>query len=157
MKSTTTVSFLAAGVLAVSVYTLATLTRSRAADPAGPATPAASTPNLERVERGRYLVHRVGMCIDCHSPRDERGEFVLAKHLTGAPLGIQPRAPMPWMPVAPRIAGLPAGFSSGETVHFLMTGERPGGRPAPMPPYRMNREDAEAVTAYLASMAPEPM
>ena len=111
----------------------------------------------QRVERGRYLVHRVGMCIDCHSPRDQKGEFVDQKHLTGAPLAFAATVPMPWTPVAPKIAGLPAGFTAEDTVHFLMTGERPNGRPAPlppMPPYRMDRADAEAVTAYLKSLAP---
>jgi hypothetical protein len=68
-----------------------------------------------------------------------------------------PTVPMPWTTVAPRIAGLPAGFTSEHMVHFLMTGERPNGRPAPLPPmpsYRMDRRDAEAVTAYLSSIAP---
>ncbi len=59
------------------------------------------------------------------------------------------------MPVAPKIAGLPNGFTADDTVHFLMTGERPQGRPAPLPPmpaYRLERADAEAVTAYLRSL-----
>jgi len=29
-----------------------------------------------QIEHGKYLVERVGMCGDCHSPRNERGEFV---------------------------------------------------------------------------------
>lgn len=109
----------------------------------------------ERLERGRYLVHNVGMCIDCHSPRDERGQFIEGKHLAGAPLAFAPTVSMPWMPVAPPIAGLPTGYSLADTVHFLMTGERPGGRPAPlppMPPYRFDREDAESLAAYLHSL-----
>jgi hypothetical protein len=95
------------------------------------------------------------MCIDCHSPRDEKGAFVESKHLTGSPLPFAPTVPMPWMPASPKIAGLPAGFTKADTIHFLMTGERPNGKPAPlppMPPYRMNRDDAEAVTAYLQSL-----
>ena len=102
------------------------------------------------IEHGRYIVHQVGMCIDCHSPRDKSGKFLEGKHLTGSPLHFAPI-------VAPKIAGLPAGFTAEDTVHFLMTGQRPNGRPAPlppMPPYRMNRADAEAVTAYLRSLAP---
>jgi mono/diheme cytochrome c family protein len=109
------------------------------------------------VERGRYIVHQVGMCIDCHSPRDKTGQFIEGKHLTGSPLDFVATIPMPWMGAAPKIAGLPAGFTAEDTVHFLMTGQRPNGRPAPlppMPPYRMNRADAEAVTAYLRSLAP---
>jgi len=34
---------------------------------AAPPTPAA------KVERGKYLVENVGMCGDCHTPRNERG------------------------------------------------------------------------------------
>ncbi len=110
---------------------------------------------VDRVERGRYLVHGVGLCNDCHTPRDEHGGLVLDKELQGAPIPFQPAVPMPWMPAAPRIAGLPAGFTADDMVHFLMTGERPNGRPGPlppMPPYRMNREDAEAVVAYVRTL-----
>ena len=40
-------------------------------------------------------------------------------------------------------------------MRFLMTGERPNGLPPtfpPMPPYRMNVEDAQAVVAYLRTL-----
>lgn len=137
--------------VAVSVIALVSITSRALGDSTR------HTADHERVERGRYLVHQVGMCIDCHSPRDQKGEFVDGKHLTGAPLGFAATVPMPWIPVAPKIAGLPAGFTAEDTVHFLMTGERPNGRPAPLPPmpsYRMDRSDAEAVTAYLRSLAP---
>jgi mono/diheme cytochrome c family protein len=116
------------------------------------------TANLEPaapIERGRYLVHHVGLCIDCHSPRDGQGKYIEALHLTGSALPFAPSVPMPWMPVAPPLAGLPAGFTEEQTVHFLMTGERPHGRPAalpPMPEYRLNREDAHAVASYLHSL-----
>ncbi len=59
------------------------------------------------VKRGEYLVNKVGLCIDCHSPRNERGEFIAGAHLAGAPIGFAPTAPMPWAPVAPPLAGLP--------------------------------------------------
>ncbi|MES1167521.1 MAG: c-type cytochrome [Pseudomonadota bacterium] len=122
--------------------------------------PSASVPQptAALIARGNYLVNRVGLCIDCHSPRTEKGEIIPAKHLTGAPIGVAPLAPMPWMPYAPRLAGLPAGFTEAELVHFLMTGERPNGRGnplPPMPPYRLDRADAEAVAAYLRSLPAE--
>jgi hypothetical protein len=59
------------------------------------------------------------------------------------------------MPAAPRIAGLPSGYTSENLVHFLMTDERPNGMPPvlpPMPPYRMTREDAEATVAYIRTL-----
>lgn len=105
---------------------------------------------------GQYLVHQVAMCADCHSPRDATGAFVSGKELTGAPLGFQPVVPMPWTPIAPGIAGLPEGYTEETMVRYLMTGARPGGLPPtlpPMPPYRMNQHDAEAVAAYLVSLA----
>lgn len=108
------------------------------------------------VERGKYIVHGIGLCIDCHSPRDERGEFIESRHLTGAPLPFKPAVEMPWMPAAPRIAGFPTGYTAEDLVQFLMTGQRPHGLPPPlppMPPYRMNREDAEATVAYLRTLA----
>ncbi|MEJ1973604.1 MAG: hypothetical protein WDM96_14425 [Lacunisphaera sp.] len=62
-----------------------------------------------------------------------------------------------WAPAAPAIAGL-EGFTTEQAVKFLMTGERPSGvapRP-PMPEYRMNRDDAQAVVAYLKSLKQRP-
>ena len=107
----------------------------------------------EGLARGRYLVERVAMCQDCHTPRDEKGEFVKEQWMLGAALAFKPMAPVPWMAVAPPIAGLPT-LSHEQAVHFLMTGERPG-RPhvtPPMPEYRFDKADAEAIAAYLKSL-----
>lgn len=106
------------------------------------------------LERGKYLVEQVGMCGDCHSPRNERGEFVEGKHLMGAPVDFSPNHPMPaWALVAPRIAGLP-NLSRAQAIEVLSTGKgRPAGpmRP-PMPGYRFSPDDAKAVVAYLKSL-----
>lgn len=104
---------------------------------------------------GRYLVERVGLCIDCHSPRDQQGKFVADAWLTGAPIPFTPAVAMPWANAAPRIAGLPS-LTDEQAVHFLTTGELPGGRTprAPMPPYRMTRDDARDVVAYLRKPIP---
>ena len=58
-------------------------------------------------------------------------------------------------PKAPNIAGLP-GWETADAVKFLMTGTAFNGLPArpPVPQYRMNKQDAEAVVAYLGSLAP---
>lgn len=150
MKTATSAVLGATLVLAVSVFTIVAL-----AD--GSRSAAAGT-DRQRLEHGRYIVHQLGLCIDCHSPRNERGEFLEGRHLTGSPLAFAPTVPMPWMPAAPRIAGLPAGYTADDLVHFLMSGERPHGLPAPlppMPPYRMSRTDAEAVVAYLRTLPAE--
>lgn len=138
-----------AGAIALGVVATVSI-----ANPVRPADPTAPTDD-RLVERGRYLVMRSGLCIDCHSPRNEKGEFIEAQHLTGAPIPFQPTVSMPWVPAAPRLAGLPTGFTEADLVHFLMTGERPHGRPPalpPMPPYRFNREDAQAITAFLRTL-----
>ncbi len=116
---------------------------------AGAAEPAAD-PVLAR---GRYLVFDVAGCVDCHSPRNEKGEFIADRHLTGSVLPFAPTVPMPWAPAAPSIAGL-EGYTPEQAVKFLMTGERPSGVPPlpPMPAYRFNAEDAQAVVAYLKSL-----
>ena len=117
-------------------------------------TPSSRRSSDPRIEHGKYLVHQAGMCIDCHSPRDEKGGLIESKLLTGAPIGFKPTVPMPWVPVAPGLAGLPTGYGDAEMVRFLMTGTRPNGTTTlpPMPPYRFNRKDAEAITAYLRSL-----
>ncbi len=111
--------------------------------------------NVNLIEHGRYLVHQVGMCIDCHSPRDEKGQFIENRHLVGTQLDIAPTVPMPWALVAPNLAGLPPHYKRETMVRFLVTGERPGGLPPPLPPmpeFRMNPKDAAAVASYLESL-----
>lgn len=102
-------------------------------------------------ERGRYLVERVGLCADCHTPRNERGELQLDRWLQGAPLPFAPTVPMPFAPAAKPIHGLPTLPDDAAALTFLTTGVLPGGRTPlpPMPPYRFSPEDARDVLAYL--------
>ena len=95
------------------------------------------------LERGRYLVTRVGMCADCHGPG-----------LRGANLAfLAPGLPPAVARKAPRIAGLPQ-LSSAQAVNFFQSGLLPNGRQArpPMPAFRLRADDARAVTAYLKSL-----
>jgi mono/diheme cytochrome c family protein len=117
------------------------------------------TPAQERdplLSRGRYLVEHVGLCADCHTPRDEKGGFITSKWLLGAPLPFQPTVPMPWSPVAPLIAGLPT-MTEAQAITFMQTGKKPDGNASlpPMPEFRLNAQDASAVVAYLKSLAPK--
>jgi mono/diheme cytochrome c family protein len=63
---------------------------------------------------------------------------------------------MQWALRAPHIAGLP-GYAEDEAVRLLMEGvTASGGAPLPpMPPFRMNEEDARAVVAYLRTVEVE--
>jgi mono/diheme cytochrome c family protein len=113
--------------------------------------------NGDKIRRGEYLVHSVAMCVQCHTPRNDRGELVQSQLLQGAPLPVtSPWPDQKWAVRTPALAALPGGWSEQDVIKFLMTGEDPTGRSPqpPMPPFRMNREDAAAVAAYLRSLQP---
>jgi mono/diheme cytochrome c family protein len=105
------------------------------------------------IQRGKYLVENVAMCADCHTPRDDKGQFDRTQWLQGNLLDIKPDHPMPFAAVAPPIAGLP-GFTDEKAAKFLETGIDLTGKPAmwPMPQFRLNHDDALAVVAYLRSL-----
>ena len=107
-----------------------------------------------KADRGAYLVHHVAMCVQCHSPRDEKGDLIATRLLSGAPIPVSSPFPgQPWAYRAPNIRGL-VGYTDEEGVKLLMEGvNRNGTRPRPpMEQFGMNREDAEAVVAYLKSL-----
>jgi mono/diheme cytochrome c family protein len=115
-----------------------------------------ATGNL--VARGRYLVEGVAICGQCHTPRDSAGTPDRERPLQGAPLWLNPAGSVSdWPLQAPRIAGMPPG-TDDEMVKLLTTGIWRDGkflRP-PMPQFRMTRQDAESVVAYLKSLQPMP-
>jgi mono/diheme cytochrome c family protein len=108
----------------------------------------------QSITRGKYIVERVGMCADCHTPRDGMGRLISDKPLAGAPIAFKPIHPMPFAENAPPLAGLPGHYTPAQMATFLETGKRPDGSMPlpPMPPYRLTREDAWAVTSYLQSL-----
>ena len=108
-----------------------------------------------QVARGKYLVENIGMCADCHTPMTEKGPD-MSKHLQGATLPFKPTVPVPnWADRSIHLAGL-KGWSDAEAVKFLTTGIDPNGKNArpPMPAYRYNQKDAQAIVSYLRSLAP---
>jgi mono/diheme cytochrome c family protein len=110
----------------------------------------------QSVTHGKYIVTQVGMCADCHTPRDATGQLIADQALHGAPIGFRPQHPMPFAEQAPAIAGLPAHFTPEQTATFLETGKRPDGSMArpPMPQYRMSKQDAWSVVRYLKTLKP---
>ena len=118
-----------------------------------PAIKGAGT-NQAQIDRGRYIVEDVAMCEQCHTQRDEHGNPDQAHWLMGGPVNYRPSYAAPnWAQREPRIAGTPPG-TDDEFIRLLTTGISRTGRPPnpPMPPFRMTREDAEAVLAYLKSL-----
>ncbi len=119
------------------------------------AAPYARTEQL--VARGEYLVTGIGGCNDCHTPMTAAGPD-MSRTLQGGELIFGPMIDMPWAPYAPQLAGGPPAYSDAEFADLLQTGLRPDGstlRP-PMPPFRLNAADAEAVVAYIKTLPPAP-
>lgn len=115
------------------------------------AAPAASQGDIDR---GKYLVENVGMCEECHTPRDAQGNLDESRRLQGAAIWIMPVQRMTnWAMRAPALAGLP-GFTDAEAEVVLEQGVGPNGLPIqpPMHIYHMSSADAQAIVAYLRSM-----
>lgn len=107
-----------------------------------------------QIVRGEYLVKAIAGCPDCHTPMNDKGEYVQSQWLQGTKLFFGPLVKFPaWADTSPAIAGLP-GWDTERAIALLMTGKDPSGNPPrpPMPQYRMNRADATAVVAYLKSL-----
>ena len=124
--------------------------------PAPASRPEASAPISDpaAVARGRYLTHDVAMCVQCHSPRDEKGEIQRGDEFRGAPIPLaSPFHGLPWAIRAPNLRGL-EGFSDEMILRLLREGiAHTGAAPqSPMPPFRMTQEDAKAIVAYLRSL-----
>ena len=85
---------------------------------------------------------------------NDKGEPAVEKWMQGTVLMFKPTTAMPWADASANIVGLP-GWSTQDAVTFFMTGKYKGKGPTPpMPDYHLTRRDAEAVVAYLKSLAP---
>ncbi|MGB7600942.1 MAG: cytochrome c [Candidatus Sulfotelmatobacter sp.] len=108
--------------------------------------------------RGQYIVEDLSRCGQCHTPRDSNGVPDRSRWLQGAPVWLKSAEPVEdWPLQAPRIAGALPG-TDAEMVTLLTTGIWRSGtylRP-PMPQFRMSRQDAESVIAYLKSVKSAP-
>jgi mono/diheme cytochrome c family protein len=109
-----------------------------------------------KVARGKYLVEAVAMCAQCHTPRDSKGNLDRNRWLQGSPVPYMPAKPDSNWPIsAPRIGGTPPA-SDADMIKLLTTGVWTTGKSLrlPMPQFRMDHSDAEAVVAYLKSLTP---
>ena len=117
---------------------------------------AAEKQKAEMIARGDYLTHSVAMCVICHSPKDEHGNPIRERQFQGGVIPARPAAEgmTSWASNAPALGPL-AGGTGDEVAHLLQTGIwLPTGKSPrpPMPPFRMNAEDAQAIVAYLKSL-----
>jgi|SRR5580658_1219688 mono/diheme cytochrome c family protein len=106
------------------------------------------------VARGKYLVEGVAVCGECHTPRDSSGNLDRARWLQGGSVPYMPAKPDSDWPInAPRIGGTPPA-SDADMIKLLTTGIWTNGSRLrlPMPQFRMERSDAEAVVAYLKTV-----
>ncbi|MGH9717068.1 MAG: cytochrome C [Candidatus Acidiferrales bacterium] len=156
MKATHRLAFCLLAILAVGFGASRLSSKERPA-PAPPkaqkAAPAASA-NQSQIDRGKYLVENVGMCEECHTPRNSIGNLDESRRLQGAAIWIMPVHPNTnWAMRAPALAGLP-GFTNAEAETVLEDGVGPNGLliQPPMHVYHMNTADAQAIVAYLRSL-----
>ena len=137
----------ALGLALLLIFTLCNISVSQARS---------SATGSPAITRGKYLVEQVAQCGDCHTPHNDMGEPINSQSLRGASLTFKPIVPMPvWAAKAPNIAGL-RGWEETDAIKFFMTGIAYNDLPArpPMPQYRLSKEDATAVVAYLKSLSP---
>lgn len=105
-------------------------------------------------DRGRYLAENVAMCIQCHSPREADGTLLRTKLYDGAAIPVgKPNQLRQWADFAPRIAGLPQ-YTEQQMITLLTTGIGREGKAlrAPMPTFKMTRQDAADVAAFLKAL-----
>lgn len=106
------------------------------------------------IDHGRYLVHEVAMCPQCHTPRDEQGNLIESRMFDGGPLPVRPPWADNWAILAPRNKGLP-GYDDAAAMRLLTEGAigRDGKQlKPPMPRYHMTKQDAADVIAYMRSL-----
>lgn len=148
--------FLVLAALAIVAVVVTLPVVAQTDDAASDASDAPTAPvDSASVQQGEYIANHVAMCVQCHSPRDRRGELLEDRLFLGAPLPVKSpfRGAPRWAFTAPNLRNVP-GYTEEEFITFMMTGIRPNGEEAraPMPPLRMNATDAKAVYDYLMSL-----
>jgi mono/diheme cytochrome c family protein len=116
------------------------------------------------LERGRYLVDNVGACGDCHTPRLPSGAPDMARYLAGNSCFADavPGDPQVGCLATRNLTHHETGLknrSDREIKDMFLEGLRPDGKALlPMMPYyvlgNMSDQDADAIVAYLRTVAP---
>lgn len=157
-----------AGISALAVVALAAIGVSWLAlrKPAQrPATALKVAPDPQRIARGRYLVHHVTICFDCHSERTYAYglPFVEGKEGVGGFVWDQ-RIGFPGVLAASNLTPDPetglGKWTDGEILRAMREGvDREGNALFPIMPYghfrAMSDDDATAIIAYLRTLKPQ--
>jgi mono/diheme cytochrome c family protein len=115
-----------------------------------------------KVDRGRYLAYHVMMCADCHSERDFSkfsGPPFPGTEFVGGDIFDQSMG-FPGKFISSNITPFGIGdWTDGEIFRLITTGVKRDGEPIfPVMPYhnfgQLDREDIEAVIAYLRTLEP---
>lgn len=132
--------------------------------------PSEGYPDRAAALRGRYLAAEVGVCLDCHTPRDEHDLPIHERAFAGGRVFLRPPGvSSDWplrvesMNLTPDASGL-AGWSVEDIVRGVQRGEDRGrdGQPA-CPPMQsagtspfagMTESDARDIAHFLRSLAP---
>ncbi len=132
---------------------IAILALAPAVTPSRSAPPTPTTATAATIERGRYLTHSVAMCVECHSPRDEHGTIIASREFEGAPNPFPAPYPGSWALRSVNLRSM-ARLDPEAVIRLLTDGVGRRGTPPdpPMPPFRLSREDATAIVAYLGSL-----
>lgn len=124
------------------------------------ATLSQDSPRKAQIERGKYLVN-AGLCTDCHTHGNLRGEPDMTRFLGGSDVGFE----IPGLGVfhgrnltPDKETGL-GNWSEEQIVTAFTTGIRPDGRKlAPIMPYeafsKLTKDDAYAIAVYLKTLTP---
>ena len=127
----------------------------------------------DQIERGRYLVNHVALCVDCHSLRDEAqigGPVIPGKDFAGGMVYSPENAKVNGngLPGTMQPANLSAhaedglgAWTDGEILRALREGVNKKGKALfPIMPYQnyrsLSEKDALAIVAYLRTLPPRP-
>ncbi|MBE2242287.1 MAG: c-type cytochrome [Burkholderiaceae bacterium] len=119
----------------------------------------AAPPQSDKVRYGEYLAN-IGHCMDCHTPRDDKGMLMRAQWGAGGQA-----IPGPWgVSISRNLTPGPGGlkdWTDAQIAHTIRSGLDRKGQPLKPPMafwFYKNIDDAEmaALIAYLRSLAPLP-
>lgn len=112
------------------------------------------------IERGRYLVDGIGVCVNCHTPRGKDGVLDKSKYMAGGSQVFRsPAYEVRGSNVTPDPDTGIGTWSAADINRAVIEGRRPNGvQLAPNMRYNLYRimtpGDLDAVTAYLRSLPP---